>query len=126
MILGENKDYLLKLVALIGQFLKEKLKLTLHPDKIIIRKYHQGVDFLGYVILPHYRVLRTKTKRRIFKKIKKRRWEFKNGLISEKSFDQSLQSYLGILKHCRGYEIKKRIINITTSNSLGLLIFPVL
>lgn len=70
-VLNENKEYLETLVVLIDKFLYDNLKLNLHPDKIEIRKYYQGIDFLGYVILPYCRVLRTKTKRRMIKKIRK-------------------------------------------------------
>lgn len=111
-ILGEDKENLAELVYLIDNFLKEKLKLNLHSNKIIIKKYHQGIDFLGYVVLPHYRVLRTKTKRRIFKKMNKKHYDLRMGLISENSFNQSLQSYLGVLKHCKGHGIKKRCLSI--------------
>ena len=110
-ILGENKEDLAELVCLIDNFLKERLKLNLHSNKIIIKKYHQGVDFLGYVVLPHYRVLRTKTKQRMFKKIKKKYYDLQNGLISEKLFNQSLQSYLGVLRHCKGHRIEKKLFN---------------
>ncbi|OGZ33312.1 MAG: hypothetical protein A2174_01060 [Candidatus Portnoybacteria bacterium RBG_13_41_18] len=75
-ILGENEKYLRELILPISGFLEQRLKLTLHPDKIVIRKYHQGIDFLGYVILPHYRVLRTKTENRIIKKNKNKLQEF--------------------------------------------------
>ena len=108
-ILGENREDLINLILPINNFLKEKLNLTLHSDKIIIRKYHQGIDFLGYVSLPHYKVLRTKTKKRIVKKIKRRYCQLQNDLISKESFSQSLQSYFGVLKHCKGYKIKKKI-----------------
>ena len=40
----------------------------INPDKIQIRKLRQGIDFVGYVILPDAVILRTKTKKRIFKK----------------------------------------------------------
>ncbi len=106
------KIFIEKVVVLINEFLKNNLNLILHPDKIIIRKYRQGVDFLGYVILPHYRALRTKTKKRIIGKIMRKRQDLKNNLITEKSFNQSLNSYLGLLKHCKGYKIKKIIKNI--------------
>lgn len=109
-ILGENEEYLTGLISPIDAFLKQRLKLIPHPDKIIIRKHHQGIDFLGYVVLPHYRILRTKTKRRIFTKIKKKKQDWRCGSISDKSFNQSLQSYFGILKHCQGYNIKKKIL----------------
>jgi len=83
------------------------LKLSLHSDKIKIRKYHQGIDSLGYISFPYHRLLRTKTKGRMFRKIEQRIEKLKQGKISEGSFNQSIQSYLGILKHCNAYELKK-------------------
>ena len=116
-ILSENKNNLYELVGIIGEFLEHNLKLTLHPDKIIIRKWRQGIDFLGYVVLPHHRVLRTKTKRRMFHKIALNRKMWREELVSEESFEQSLQSYLGMLKYCEGYKIRKNIMNGIVSGS---------
>jgi len=118
-ILSENKKYLIDLIPLISNFLKDKLKLMLHLDKIIIRKYHQGIDFLGYVILPHYRVLRTKTKRKILRKIIGKNRDFQDNLIFEESFNQTLQSYFGVLKHCQGYKIRQRILYCLKQQSSG-------
>lgn len=111
-ILDKDKNFLEELTCQINAFLSTKLKLSFHSDKIIVRKYHQGIDWLGYVVLPYYRVLRTKTKRRIFKKIKNRYDEWRKNLISGESFNQSRQSYFGVLKHCAGYKIKERIESI--------------
>ncbi|MBI2053937.1 MAG: DNA polymerase III subunit delta [Candidatus Staskawiczbacteria bacterium] len=91
----------------ISNFLKNNLKLSLHKDKIIIRKYHQGIDFLGYVVFPHYRILRIKTKNRIIKNLKIREVELKDGKITKENFNQTIQSYLGVLKHCNGYKVRK-------------------
>lgn len=101
-----------KIIPEIGEFLEEKLKLSLHKDKIIIRRYHGGIDFLGYVLFPHHRILRTKTKRRMLRKINWRIKEVKQGVISEEFFNQAIQSYLGILKHCDGYKMSKKIRQI--------------
>ncbi|MEK7628991.1 MAG: reverse transcriptase domain-containing protein [Patescibacteria group bacterium] len=90
-ILGENLNVLQRLSKKIDEFLGKSLKLSLHPNKIIMRKYIQGIDFLGYVILPNHRVLRTKTKKRLLKRIN----------------DKNKPSYLGVLKHCSGYNIRK-------------------
>lgn len=109
-ILSDNKEYLKELVLTINDFLKEKLKLSLHSDKIKIRKYHQGIDFLGYVSFPHYRILRTKNKRRMFRKIDQRIRELKEGKILEESFNQMIQSYLGILKYCSSYKPKTELL----------------
>lgn len=109
-ILDCEPQYLLELVSGIGEFLEEHLKLNLHPNKIILRKYRQGIDFLGYVVLPHHRMLRTKTKRRVIRKVIKRKDEFDDGLVSEESFRQSLHSYLGMISHCNGYDLENEVI----------------
>ena len=93
-------------------FLKEKLLLSLHPNKIIIRKFIQGIDFLGYIIFPHFTLLRTKTRRRILKNIKILKVKYDNKEISEKFFRQSLVSYLGILKHCRDFKTRSEVMRI--------------
>ena len=97
---------------MINDFLNQKLKLFLHQDKIIIRKYHQGIDFLGYVSFPHYRILQTKTKKRMFKRIKKKLQLLKENEISQESFNQVIQSYFGLLKHCNSYKLKLEIIDL--------------
>ena len=108
-ILSNNKEYLKRLALTINNFLKEKLKLSLHSDKIKIRKHHQGIDFLGYISFPHHRLLRTKTKRRMFKKIEQRAKEFKQNKILKESFIQTIQSYFGMLKHCNSYKLKREL-----------------
>jgi len=110
-ILAVSREDLVKLIYLIDSFLKQKLKLYLHSNKIIIRKYHQGIDFLGYVILPYYTVLRTKTKKRMLSRIKIRHEELEKNIITKESFNQSLQSYFGMLKLCQGHNIKRQILD---------------
>ncbi|MCX6712227.1 MAG: reverse transcriptase domain-containing protein [Candidatus Vogelbacteria bacterium] len=92
-IVGNKLEDFNNLIEPINRFLNNQLKLFLHPNKIEIRKVTQGIDFLGYVILPHYRVLRTKTKRRVL----------------ARANSQNLNSYLDVLSHCRGYKKKKKI-----------------
>lgn len=92
-IVHSDEDHLTRLVPEINRFLQSQLQLYLHPRKIQIRKLSHGIDFLGYVALPHYRVLRTKTKRRMFKKITRR----------------NLQSFLGMLQHCKGYTLAQKL-----------------
>jgi len=94
-ILENDLVELEKLIPEIKYFLYSKLKLELHPNKIIIRKLNQGIDFLGYVVLPHYRVLRTKTKRRMLKKAN----------------EGNMQSYLGLIKHCSSYGLRQKLLS---------------
>jgi retron-type reverse transcriptase len=86
-ILSESKDYLGCLILIINDFLQNKLKLTLHPDKVFIKTLSSGVDFLGWVNFPDHRVIRAKTKKRMFIGIKKN------------SGEETLNSFLGLLKH---------------------------
>lgn len=96
LILDRNREYLENLIIPIEKFLKNRLNLLLHPDKIMIRKHNQGIDFLGYVTLPYCRVLRTKTKKRMFRKVNQK----------------NIQSYLGVLSHCDGYKLEKKLRNL--------------
>lgn len=109
-ILGTDKDLLRKHVQDIGIFLQEKLHLFLHPHKIIMRKCNQGIDFLGYVVLSQRITLRTKTKKRILKKVRLIQAQVNRDLITPETFNHTMQSYLGMLTHCAGYKIKKNLI----------------
>lgn len=110
--LTTDKNELLKLLPIISKFLNEKLSLLVHPNKIYLRKFSQGIDFLGYVIFPHHRVLRTKTKKRVFKKVKLLKKSLDKEEISQETFDHLMASYYGLLKHCRSKKIKGKILSI--------------
>ncbi len=92
-IVHENPVALLSLLPPMRAFLKERLALDLHPRKIELRKLSQGIDFLGYVILHRHRLLRAKTGGRIVRRA------MKCGPTKEQ-----LNSYLGLLSHCEGFE----------------------
>jgi len=86
-IFSNNREQLESLIPLIREFLVEKLKLELHPNKIFIKTVASGIDFLGWVNFPDHRVLRTSTKRRMLKRIK------------ESENPATLVSCLGLIKH---------------------------
>ncbi|AKM79737.1 MAG: Retron-type reverse transcriptase [Candidatus Beckwithbacteria bacterium GW2011_GWB1_47_15] len=86
-------------VNAISRFLGDRLKLTLHPNKILIKKLSWGIDFCGYLVLPHYILPRTKTKRRILKK------------IGPGSNFQALYSYLGYFSHASSYKLSQALRN---------------
>ncbi|HDQ22820.1 MAG TPA: RNA-dependent DNA polymerase [Candidatus Uhrbacteria bacterium] len=111
-IAADDAAYLKYIILEIKKFLNGNLDLRLHPSKISIRKFSQGIDFLGYVLRPHHRLIRTKTKKRIFKKIRLRIKEYKGGIIKEEKLEQSLQSYLGVLSHANAYKLGKNLKNL--------------
>jgi len=110
-IVGNDRKELEKLLEPVRLFLEENLDLKLHPNKIEIRKYSQGIDFLGFVALSHYRAIRTKTKKRAFKKLKMRVEEYKTGKINRQSLEQALQSYLGVFSHADTHDLDQELLN---------------
>ncbi len=112
-IVSDGEKKLKELLSSIGYFLKTKLRLEFLPKKVSVRKYSQGIDFLGYVILPHYSVVRTKTKQRIFRRLRRRVTEFKQGIVDEQCVDQSLQPYRGVLSHANCYRVRQEMENQT-------------
>lgn len=97
-ILSNDKIWLEKQILLIQNFLTENLKLNLHPNKVFIKTLVSGVDFLGWVHFEDHRVLRTVTKRRMMRRIK------------ENPEPETINSYLGLLKHGNTYKIEREII----------------
>ena len=87
-LLSRDKTKLEQTLRYIEVFLRDRLKLKVHPDKVSITTVASGVDFLGWVHFSDHRVLRTSSKRRMF-------W-----LLQERAGQEATkQSYLGMLKH---------------------------
>ena len=110
-IVFTDKRYLKNLIPAIQDFLETKLCLELHPKKVHITKHIRGVDFLGYVILHEHIKLRTKTRQRIFRKLKENVNRYKSGQISELTLHSSLKSYLGVLSHANAYKLGEELQN---------------
>ena len=108
-LLSRDRNELERVLPLIRDFLLRDLDLDLHPTKVTFRKWHQGVDFLGYVHFPYHRVLRTKTKKRMLRKLEKRREEFEAEELDEEKLRQTVASYLGVLSHARSRGLAKQI-----------------
>lgn len=108
-IMHSDRIFLERLLLQINEYLLRSRVLTLHPQKIEIRKLSQGIDFVGQCLLPFCRVLRTKTRRRIFRQIQQRLVDYRIGAIDDEEFRQSLQSYLGILIHGANKKTKRKL-----------------
>ena len=111
-IVSDDQKYLEVILSLIRNYLESELHLELHPDKVSIRKFSQGVDFLGYVARPYQNLVRTKTRRRIFKRTEKAAEKLAAGKIEEDYYKCLLKSYLGVLSHADAYELGEELKNI--------------
>jgi len=68
-IVHPSRAHLSALVSTLEQFLERRLLLHLHPQKVTVRTWTQGIDFLGYVLLPRATVIRTSTMHRMLHRI---------------------------------------------------------
>jgi len=115
-ILDKDTKFLKSLVAKINEFLRKHLKFSLHKEKLFIRKYRSGVDVLGYINFPYHRILRIKTKNRMFRRMLEKTKELQSDELDEESFNQSLQSYFGLITHCDSYKIHNELENLCQRN----------
>ena len=99
-LFSKNKNDLLGIISKISEFLQIKLRCSLHDKKLFIRTLFSGVDFLGWVHFPRHRVLRTITKKRMFKNLR--------NTYSHKT----LSSYLGLLKYGNSFKLSASIQNV--------------
>jgi RNA-directed DNA polymerase len=95
--LSTDKVYLEHLLPQLQQFLTEHLKLDLHPNKVFIKTVASGVDFLGWINFTDHQVLRTATKKRMFKR------------LQDSQKPETISSYKGMLSHGNAYKLLKRI-----------------
>jgi len=95
---SKDKQRLEGILSFIKNFLFSELKLELHPDKLFIKTLASGVDFFGWVNFPTHHVLRTTTRRRMIKN------------FIYHSSKESLNSYLGLLRHGDTYYWQQYIL----------------
>jgi len=96
-VLSHDKGWLMELLFRMGDFLHEHLKLDLHPNKVSITTLSSGVDFLGWVHFLDHRVLRTTTKRRMFRR------------LVVVPTEVTRHSYFGLLEHGNAYKMRSSL-----------------
>lgn len=97
-VFSQHKNYLLKTLSYMEVFLRDRLMLEMHPRKVFLKTLASGVDFLGWVHFLDHRVLRTATKRRMFKRI-----------LKVQGKEETAQSYLGLLSHGNAYKLRVQV-----------------
>ena len=105
-ILYQSKVELEQLIPKITEFLREHLRLKLHPEKTFIQTFASGVDFLGWVHFSGHRVLRSAAKRRILRTIR---------LKPEPAV---IESYRGLLRHGNAVMVLRQLENAYWLNQL--------
>lgn len=99
-IMADSYEELIIVLSKVHKFLFSELNLKLHPDKVYIKTFSSGVDFIGWVNFSDHKVLRTATKKRMFRN------------INVDTKDEVIQSYLGLLSHGNTFKLRNKIQKI--------------
>ena len=104
-MISENRQYLASLIEPIEDFLRQNLKLDLHPVKRKISSSRSGVDFLGYFIRRYYKTLRFGNVKRFLRRMEKYKKEGKR----EAGKQVSMAAWMGYAKQADTYNLIKTL-----------------
>lgn len=97
-VFSDDKEFLKNLLIKIDNFLKEKLKLELKKNAILINTNIHGLPFLGLKIYPNLIRIKKENYKRAFNKLKKSIFAYENNYINFKKYTASTASLIAYLK----------------------------
>ena len=109
-VLDSAKERLHQVKAEMERYLA-KLRLKLHSYKCQIFPVKAGTDFLGYQIFPGHRRLRKSSVTRARRRFKRLQRDYSRGKISQHDVNQSVQSWLGHVRHADTYGLRRAIFS---------------
>ncbi len=115
----QEKEQLLVWKERIREFLRDVLKLELHPQRQFIRPLSNGIDALGYIVRPSYLLVR----RRVVENCKGAVISHSKGIVRRgrngvdlmlrpevyDRFQATINSYLGHFSHATSYRLKQHL-----------------
>jgi len=109
-ILHENEEQLKEWKMRIDEFLRQELKIELHPDKSRIILLSQGIDFVGFRNFYYFRLLRKRNINNMKKKIE----IFKQGLMKDDKFLESFQGWSAYAKWANTFKLRREILPLSS------------
>lgn len=112
-LVHNSKDRLKKAVSVIRDYLKSKVDMTLHPDKIYLQHFSKGAKYLGVMIKPYRIYISNRTKGNFYNSLLKKKKEAGKILNEEEEwkFKSMVNSYLGTMKHFSTFRVRKKILH---------------
>lgn len=104
-ILHNSKEQLEEWKCKIDNFLREKLKIELHPDKSKIIPLSRGIDFVGFRNFYYFRLLRKRNIRKIILKIR----AYKRGEMPKDKILESFQGWNAYAKWADSFKLRRMI-----------------
>jgi len=104
-ILSPDKAFLHDAIRQIEDFLIRELGLKLNPKTTILNAKN-GIDFCGYRHWADHKKVRKTSVQRMRRTIK----AYRDGKISEESFNKSIQSWLGHIQHADAFTLREKVL----------------
>ena len=109
-LMDTSKDRLQKAKKEIARFLKENLKLSLHPKKQTVTPLKCGIDFLGFRIFSTHRLLRKENVKRFRHRLKRMKRQFQEKKITTEKIGISIKGWIAHAKQGNTYRLRKKIL----------------
>lgn len=109
---SSDKESLLEAIPIIAGKLSE-IGLTLHPKKIYLQHYSKGVKYIGAVLKNERKYISNRTVGNFYSAIERfNRLARQDGYVELHAVDFacSINSYLGFLRQCQSYGIRRKAI----------------
>ena len=104
-ILHNSKTQLELWKGQINLFLKEKLKLELHPEKSRIVSLSRGIDFVGFRNFYYFKLLRKRNIRKMLFVVEK----YKKGEITKEKIMESFQGWNAYAKWANSFKLRRKL-----------------
>ncbi len=109
-ILSNSSKELEEYKEKINVFLKEKLKLELHPDKSKVLNIKRGIPFLGFRIFFHYRIPRKANIRKFQNKLKELKELYKESQLNREQVIEYLEGWMAYAKQGNTYKYRRNLL----------------
>ncbi len=108
-ILHQNRTQLCEWKERIDAFLRESLKIELHPDKTKIIPLEEGVPLLGFRCFFHFRILKKSNVRRVFSRLALFRAKYAAGEMEQSRISLSNSGWQGYAMMGNTYNLRQQV-----------------
>ena len=123
-ILHENKEQLEEWKIRINEFLKEKLRIELHPSKSHVLRLSSGINFLGFRVFFHHKLIRASNLKNFQRRFNNMKILFDEGITGREKALESLEGWLAYCSYANTHKYRKHLIrNFNKSFSHGNKVF---
>lgn len=112
-IVHEDKKYLWEIKEQLNELITRQLHLELN-NKTMVSTVNQGVEFVGSRVWATHKKLRKKSALRMKRRLRYLERAYARGEVDIEKVNCSVQSYLGIMKHCDSHNLKTKLLESLT------------